>query len=200
MARWLTLLTKTIALSSSLSPRLLGISLASLSSGMGELTFLQLTTTLPTEATSKTALGAWSSGTGFAGVAGAGIWWLLRGLGVKGGLGLSSVSQTHSICSHRITCGEELRELTDFVYSFYHCFFQLHTNTSCLPFLILRLLQTHPLINGFQHLHHYRIITIFGLLQSSSQCHHPSMSHNIRLSYLPGLSIETETGTGMERN
>ncbi|AAW44170.1 basic amino acid transporter, putative [Cryptococcus deneoformans JEC21] len=80
----------TIALSSSLSPRLLGISLASLSSGMGELTFLQLTTTLPTEATSKTALGAWSSGTGFAGVAGAGIWWLLRGLGVKGGLGLSS--------------------------------------------------------------------------------------------------------------
>ncbi|OWZ63966.1 protein BTN1 [Cryptococcus neoformans] len=79
-----------IALSSSLSPRLLGISLASLSSGMGELTFLQLTTTLPTEATSKTALGAWSSGTGFAGVAGAGIWWLLRGLGVKGGLGLSS--------------------------------------------------------------------------------------------------------------
>lgn len=115
MARWLTLLTKTIALSSSLSPRLLGISLASLSSGMGELTFLQLTTTLPTEATSKTALGAWSSGTGFAGVAGAGIWWLLRGLGVKGGLGLSSVSQTHFICSHRITCGEELRELTDFV-------------------------------------------------------------------------------------
>ncbi|WVQ90242.1 protein BTN1 [Cryptococcus gattii] len=80
-----------IALSSSLSPRLLGISLASLSSGMGELTFLQLTTTLPTEATSKTALGAWSSGTGFAGIAGAGIWWLLRGLGVKGGLGLSSL-------------------------------------------------------------------------------------------------------------
>ncbi|KIR99802.1 protein BTN1 [Cryptococcus deuterogattii 2001/935-1] len=79
-----------IALSSSLSPRLLGISLASLSSGMGELTFLQLTTTLPTEATSKTALGAWSSGTGFAGIGGAGIWWLLRGLGVKGGLGLSS--------------------------------------------------------------------------------------------------------------
>ncbi|KAE8543691.1 protein BTN1 [Cryptococcus gattii VGV] len=66
------------------------VGFSSLSSGMGELTFLQLTTTLPTEATSKTALGAWSSGTGFAGIAGAGIWWLLRGLGVKGGLGLSS--------------------------------------------------------------------------------------------------------------
>jgi battenin len=37
------------------------------------------------------ALGAWSSGTGFAGIAGAGIWWLLRGLSVKGGLGISSV-------------------------------------------------------------------------------------------------------------
>ncbi|WRT69193.1 uncharacterized protein IL334_006177 [Kwoniella shivajii] len=86
---WLGIMT--IAFSNSLAPRLLGISLASLSSGLGELTFLQLTTTLPTTSTSKTALGAWSSGTGFAGIAGAGIWWLLRGLGVKGGLGLSSV-------------------------------------------------------------------------------------------------------------
>ncbi|OCF35698.1 protein BTN1 [Kwoniella heveanensis BCC8398] len=86
---WLGIMT--IAFSKSLTPRLLGISMASLSSGLGELTFLQLTTTLPTKSTSKTALGAWSSGTGFAGIAGAGIWWLLRGLGVKGGLGLSSV-------------------------------------------------------------------------------------------------------------
>ncbi|ODO06046.1 protein BTN1 [Cryptococcus wingfieldii CBS 7118] len=86
---WLGILT--IAFSTSLPPRLLGISLASLSSGMGELTFLQLTTTLPTKYTSKIALGAWASGTGFAGVAGAGIWWALRGLGVKTGLGLSSV-------------------------------------------------------------------------------------------------------------
>ncbi|WWC72976.1 uncharacterized protein I206_106940 [Kwoniella pini CBS 10737] len=85
---WLGIMT--IAFSTSLAPRLLGISMASLSSGLGELTFLQLTTTLPTRSTSKTALGAWSSGTGFAGIAGAGIWWLLRGLGVKGGLGLSS--------------------------------------------------------------------------------------------------------------
>ncbi|WWC91078.1 uncharacterized protein L201_006019 [Kwoniella dendrophila CBS 6074] len=86
---WLGIMT--IAFSKSLSPRLLGISMASLSSGLGELTFLQLTTTLPNRSTSKTALGAWSSGTGFAGIAGAGIWWLLRGLGVKGGLGLSSI-------------------------------------------------------------------------------------------------------------
>ncbi|ODN81096.1 protein BTN1 [Cryptococcus amylolentus CBS 6039] len=86
---WLGILT--IAFSTSLPPRLLGITLASLSSGMGELTFLQLTTTLPTKHTSKIALGAWASGTGFAGVAGAVIWWVLRGLGVKTGLGLSSV-------------------------------------------------------------------------------------------------------------
>jgi battenin len=83
---------QTIAFSSSLYPRLFGIALASLSSGLGELTFLQKTTTLPTLSSSRTALGAWSSGTGFAGIAGAGLWWLLRGLGVKGGLGISSVS------------------------------------------------------------------------------------------------------------
>lgn len=80
-----------IALSSGLHARLFGISLASLSSGLGELTFLQLTTTLPTRDASRTALGAWASGTGFAGIAGAAIWWLLRGLGVKGGLGISSI-------------------------------------------------------------------------------------------------------------
>ncbi|RSH77220.1 battenin CLN3 protein [Apiotrichum porosum] len=79
-----------IALSPSVHARLFGISLASFSSGLGELTFLQLTTTLPTRAASRTALGAWASGTGAAGVAGASIWWLLRGLGVKVGLGLSS--------------------------------------------------------------------------------------------------------------
>lgn len=83
---------KIIAFSASLYPRLFGISMASLSSGLGELTFLQMTTTLPTRNSSRTALGAWSSGTGFAGIAGAAIWWLLRGLGVKGGLGISSVS------------------------------------------------------------------------------------------------------------
>jgi battenin len=84
-------MAQTIALSSGLYPRLLGISMASLSSGLGELTFLQLTTTLPTASSSSTALGAWASGTGFAGIAGAGIWWILRGLGVKVGLGISSV-------------------------------------------------------------------------------------------------------------
>ncbi|GFZ47319.1 Protein BTN1 [Saitozyma sp. JCM 24511] len=89
VASWLGIIT--IAFSTTLSPRLFGISLASLSSGLGELTFLQLTTTLPTRSSSRTALGAWSSGTGFAGIAGAGIWWLLRGLGVKGGLGISSL-------------------------------------------------------------------------------------------------------------
>lgn len=39
---------------------------------------------------SKAAVGAWSSGTGGAGVAGAGLWWILRGLGVTEGLGIAS--------------------------------------------------------------------------------------------------------------
>ncbi|KAL7421274.1 battenin CLN3 protein [Cryptotrichosporon argae] len=84
---WLGIVT--IALSASVPPRLAGIALASFSSGLGELTFLQLTTTLP-RVPSRTALGAWASGTGLAGVAGAAIWWALRGLGVKAGLGISS--------------------------------------------------------------------------------------------------------------
>ncbi|KLT46465.1 batten's disease protein Cln3 [Cutaneotrichosporon oleaginosum] len=79
-----------VALSPTVHGRLFGIALASFSSGLGELTFLQLTTTLPTRQASKTAVGAWSSGTGFAGVAGAALWWLLRGLGVRKGLGISS--------------------------------------------------------------------------------------------------------------
>lgn len=87
-----SLTAQIVAASTNLHARLLGISLASFSSGLGELTFLQLTTTLPTRAASRTALGAWASGTGAAGVAGAALWWLLRGLGVKGGLGISSVS------------------------------------------------------------------------------------------------------------
>ncbi len=71
--------------------RLVGIGIASFSSGLGELTFLQFSTTVPTRRLSKAALGAWSSGTGGAGIAGAGLWWLLRGLGVTKGLGLASV-------------------------------------------------------------------------------------------------------------
>lgn len=71
--------------------RLFGIGVASFSSGLGELTFLQWSTILPNQALSTTALGAWSSGTGGAGLAGAGLWWVLRNLGVRLGLGLSSI-------------------------------------------------------------------------------------------------------------
>jgi hypothetical protein len=46
-------------------------------------------------------LGAWSSGTGAAGIVGAGLWWLLRGLGVKAGLGISSVSCWFPAIHHR---------------------------------------------------------------------------------------------------
>ncbi|GHJ86734.1 hypothetical protein NliqN6_3136 [Naganishia liquefaciens] len=80
-----------IATVNSTALRLLGIGMASFSSGFGEMTFLQLSTTLPAAARlSRDALSAWSSGTGGAGIGGAALWWILRALGVRRGLGLAS--------------------------------------------------------------------------------------------------------------
>ncbi|GAA6023232.1 hypothetical protein JCM11491_006488 [Sporobolomyces phaffii] len=85
----------TVALSNSLSFRLLGISIASFSSGLGEMTYLQLATVYgslsPVPDASAVDLGGkavgwFSSGTGAAGLIGAGLWWVLRGLGVRLGL------------------------------------------------------------------------------------------------------------------
>jgi len=63
----------------------LGIAIASFSSGLGELTYLQLSTRY-----GRTGAGrgvAWfSSGTGAAGLVGSAAWWLVRPLGVKWGL------------------------------------------------------------------------------------------------------------------
>ncbi|GAA5955657.1 hypothetical protein JCM21900_005075 [Sporobolomyces salmonicolor] len=82
-----------VALSTSLLPRLLGISLASFSSGLGEMTYLQLSTiygSLSHPSFSSDlggiAVGWFASGTGAAGLVGAGLWWVLRGLGVREGL------------------------------------------------------------------------------------------------------------------
>jgi len=66
---------------------MLGISLASFSSGLGELTFLQLSSSYP----SNQSLGGFASGTGGAGIVGAGLWWLVKGWGVQLGLGVFSV-------------------------------------------------------------------------------------------------------------
>ncbi|KAG8875582.1 battenin CLN3 protein [Tulasnella sp. 331] len=84
----------------SLGMRLLGICLASFSSdshmwfhsppGLGELTFLQLSTTYPI-ALAGHSVGYFASGTGGAGVGGAGFWWEVRSLGVKKGVALSGV-------------------------------------------------------------------------------------------------------------
>ncbi|SCZ92260.1 BZ3500_MvSof-1268-A1-R1_Chr5-2g07743 [Microbotryum saponariae] len=81
-----------VASSSTLFLRLFGIAIASFSSGLGEMTYLQLTTLygslrLPASIDlGGFAVGWFSSGTGAAGLVGAGLWWVLRGLGVKGGL------------------------------------------------------------------------------------------------------------------
>lgn len=56
-----------------LSLRLLGVAFASVCSGWGEVTFLALTSHY-----GRGAVGAWSSGTGFAGIAGAGWYLFLR--------------------------------------------------------------------------------------------------------------------------
>lgn len=82
---------QVVAAYEALSMRLLGIAFASLSSGLGELTFLQLSTTYRSNASGE-AIGYFSSGTGGAGLLGAGLWWGLRSLGVREGVGISSVS------------------------------------------------------------------------------------------------------------
>lgn len=73
--------------------RLVGISMASFASGLGEMTCLQLASTLGEDEVANYAVGWFSSGTGAAGFVGAGLWWVLRGLGVRLGLSLTSVSQ-----------------------------------------------------------------------------------------------------------
>jgi battenin len=79
-----------VALFPSLWSRLLGIAVTSFSSGLGEMTYLQLSTSYG-GAEGGSAVGWFSSGTGAAGLVGAGYWWLIRGLGVPIGLGLSSL-------------------------------------------------------------------------------------------------------------
>ncbi|KAK3320481.1 CLN3 protein-domain-containing protein [Cercophora scortea] len=73
----------------SVGVKLLGVVLASLSSGGGELSFLGLT-----HYYGHMSLAAWGSGTGAAGLVGAGLYVLLRegvGLGVRGSLGVCAV-------------------------------------------------------------------------------------------------------------
>jgi battenin len=81
------------------------------SSGLGELTFLQLSTTYSPPSVGGSSVGYvlqiscplfgnryivfqryFASGTGGAGLVGAFLWWEVRGLGVREGVGLSAVS------------------------------------------------------------------------------------------------------------
>ncbi|KAL1663367.1 batten's disease protein Cln3 [Schizophyllum commune] len=81
----------SIAFSNGLAMRLAGIGMASFSSGLGELTFLQLSTTYPEKEVMARCVGAFSSGTGFAGLFGAFLWWSIRGFGVRAGVGSCTV-------------------------------------------------------------------------------------------------------------
>ncbi|EGO01186.1 hypothetical protein SERLA73DRAFT_179291 [Serpula lacrymans var. lacrymans S7.3] len=74
-----------------LNARLLGIGLASFSSGLGEMTFLQLSTTYIPPSIGGHSVGYFASGTGAAGLVGAFFWWEVRGLGVHTGIIISSV-------------------------------------------------------------------------------------------------------------
>ncbi|KAJ3488131.1 hypothetical protein NLI96_g3064 [Meripilus lineatus] len=58
---------------------------------LGELTFLQLSTTYHPPSVAGHSVGYFASGTGAAGLVGASLWWAVRGLGVRTGVGLSSV-------------------------------------------------------------------------------------------------------------
>ncbi|KAG2098887.1 batten's disease protein Cln3 [Suillus cothurnatus] len=79
-----------VAFHESLYSRLLGICLASFSSGLGEMTFLQLSTTYSRSVGGR-SVGYFASGTGAAGIVGAFMWWELRGLGISTGVGISAV-------------------------------------------------------------------------------------------------------------
>ncbi|KAG2159284.1 batten's disease protein Cln3 [Suillus bovinus] len=79
-----------VAFHESLYSRLLGICIASFSSGLGEMTFLQLSTTYSRSVGGR-SVGYFASGTGAAGIVGAFMWWELRGLGVSTGVGISAV-------------------------------------------------------------------------------------------------------------
>lgn len=89
-----------VATSTALAPRLFGIALASFSSGLGEMTFLQRTTCYHSDTYAKLAVGWFSSGTGAAGLVGAALWWELRSLGVKIGISISSVGRSPA-CTER---------------------------------------------------------------------------------------------------
>ncbi|PWN22834.1 batten's disease protein Cln3 [Microstroma glucosiphilum] len=79
-----------IAFIPALETRLLGISMASFSSGLGELTYLQLCTRYGPMRAGR-GVGWFASGTGAAGLFGAASWWVVRPLGVKGGLTIMSL-------------------------------------------------------------------------------------------------------------
>ncbi|POY70414.1 hypothetical protein BMF94_6589 [Rhodotorula taiwanensis] len=97
-----------VAMSGSLLPRLCGIAIASFSSGLGEMTYLQKSTLYGSlsppgrdeEDYGGTAVGWFSSGTGAAGIGGAGLWWIVRGLGVREGLLICSVLPVCMAASH----------------------------------------------------------------------------------------------------
>ena len=93
-----------VAWSSGIGPRLLGIVVASISSGAGELSFLQLT-----HWHDQRALPGFAVGTGTAGLAGAYLYLALTtwiGLSVRASLIVSSVSAITSQgnCSFSLTC------------------------------------------------------------------------------------------------
>ncbi|KAL5514711.1 hypothetical protein ACEPAG_2027 [Sanghuangporus baumii] len=80
-----------VAAFDTLEMRLLGIGLASFSSGLGELTFLQLSTKYHPSSVGGRSVGYFASGTGAAGLVGAFVWWEMRNLGVRAGVGISSL-------------------------------------------------------------------------------------------------------------
>ncbi|KAG5728124.1 Protein BTN1 [Termitomyces sp. T112] len=80
-----------VATSERLLIRLIGVSFAAFASGLNELTFLQLSTTYTSPLVGGHSVMYFASGTGAAGLVGAMLWWELRNLGVRVGVGLSSV-------------------------------------------------------------------------------------------------------------
>ncbi|KZP30811.1 batten's disease protein Cln3 [Athelia psychrophila] len=80
-----------VALFENVYARLFGIGFASFASGLGELTFLQLSTTYNPPSIGGKSVGYFASGTGAAGLVGALLWWEVRSLGVRTGVGISAI-------------------------------------------------------------------------------------------------------------
>lgn len=110
---------QVVSMFPSLLMRVLGIAVASFSSGLGEITFLQLSTIYGSPILGGKAVSWFSSGTGASGLVGALLWWIVRGFGVELGLGLTSVNYLYNFSRNGLS-STNYYFIISIVYSSFH--------------------------------------------------------------------------------